>query len=144
MIAPMPPAAAAWIYTEVLTPTYRASCTVEGDPVLIVCCRCQGGQCGHCDGGRHDQCTTRRRGALSDPETYVVNTRGGARTAVWLSGTPCRWVCSCTCPPPEPEVRPALFDAGPAGVKRHGQPETRRHRELHGQLSLFDLAGGAR
>ncbi|GIE46183.1 DUF6248 family natural product biosynthesis protein [Actinoplanes lobatus] len=144
MSAPMPAAAADWIYRVVLTDTYRDSCTIEGNPRTIVDCRCHAGQCGHCDAGRHHLCRTRRDGPLIACETYIVNHRGGARTDVWLAGRPCRWMCSCDCPPPEPEVRPALFDAVPVGVKRYGQPETRRHRELFGQLGLFDVAGGAR
>ena len=140
----IPKAVAAAIYRDVLTPAYRAANSVDGDPVLIRYCRCQDGRCGHCMAGRHEQCTTRLRGPLVGPETWVCTPTGGARTAVWLSGTPCRWVCACVCPPPEPEVRSALFDAGPARAKRHGQPETKRHTELFGQLELFDLAGGAR
>ncbi|GGN40427.1 hypothetical protein GCM10010109_69520 [Actinoplanes campanulatus] len=143
MIAPMTAAAADWIYHEVLTDTYRDSCTIEGNPRTIVNCRCHAGQCGHCDAGRHHLCRTKQQPHIVC-ETFIVNHRGAARTEVWLSGRPCRWVCPCDCPPPEPETNPGLFDAGPARVKRHGQPETRRHRELHGQLDLFDLAGGAR
>ena len=139
---PMPRPVAAAIYRDVLTATYRAANTVEGSPALIVHCRCHDGRCGHCMAGRHQQCTTRLRGPLVGPEAYVTGRRGEARTAVWLSGTPCRWVCSCVCPPAEPETHPALFDAGPAATKRDGQPETRRHKELFGQLGLFDLAGG--
>lgn len=138
----MPKPVADAIYRDVLTPTYRAASTVEGDPALILHCACQAGRCGHCGAGRHDRCATRRNGPTVHPETYVTGRRGWALTAVWLSGRPCRWMCACVCPPPEPEVRPALFDAGPSGVKRHGQPETRRHKELFGQLGLFDLAGG--
>lgn len=142
MTARMTADAAAWVYDEVLTATYRRSCTVEGDPAPILHCSCQGGRCGHCGGGRHESCTTRRVGPIVGPETYIVTARGGALTAVWLSGRPCRWACSCDCPAPEPDVQPALFDPGPARVKRHGQPETKRHRELFGQGALFDLAGG--
>ena len=139
----MPKPVARAIYRDVLTPTYRAANTVEGSPALIMHCRCQDGPCGHCMADRHDQCTTRRRGPLVGPEAYVTGRRGEARTAVWLSGKPCRWVCACTCPAPEPEIRPALFDAGPALTKRHGQPGNKRRKELFGQLDLFDLAGGA-
>lgn len=144
MIEPMPKPVAAAIYRDVLTPTYRAANTVEGSPALIVHCRCHDGRCGHCMAGRHQQCTTRLRGPLVGPEGYVTGHRGQACTAVWLSGRPCRWVCACACPPDRPETAPALFDAGPARVRRHGQPETRRRKELFGQLGLFDLAGGAR
>lgn len=144
MTAPMTAAAANWIYTEVLTATYRAANSIDGKPVLIRNCRCSGGRCGHCMAGRHEQCYTRAHGPHIGCETWICTQTGGARTAVWLSGRPCRWVCACTCPEPEPEKAPALFDAGPARVKRHGQPETKRHRELFGQLDLFDLAGGGR
>lgn len=138
----MPKTIAQQIYRDVLTATYRAANTVESSPALILHCRCQAGRCGHCMAGRHEQCTTRLRGPLVGPEGYVTGHRGQARTAVWLSGKPCRWVCACTCPAPTPETAPALFDAGPARAKRHGQPESKRHTELFGQLDLFDLAGG--
>ena len=138
----MPATIAQQIYRDVLTATYRAANTVEGSPTLILHCRCQAGRCGHCMADRHEQCTTLLRGPLVGPEGYVTGYRGQARTAVWLSGKPCRWVCACTCPAPEPEMAPALFDAGPARTKRHGQPESRRRTELFGQLDLFDLAGG--
>ncbi len=139
----MPLETADLIYREVLTATYRDACTVEGDPALIRKCSCQYGRCGHCGAGRHTSCTTSRVGPIVGPETYITSRSGRARTPVLLSGRPCRWVCVCNCPPPEPETQPTLFDPGPARAKRHGQPDTRRHRELHGQLDLFDLAGGA-
>lgn len=143
-LEPMTPSAADWVYQMVLTSTYRDSCTVEGNPWLIRNCRCQHGACGHCTSGNHEQCRTHADGPLVGPETYVVNHRGGARTAVWLSGKPCAWRCPCDCPDPEPQIgQLALVDAAP-GIKRHGQPETKHRRELFGQLELFTLAGGGR
>lgn len=141
-LEPMTAAAADWVYQVVLTGTYRDSCTVEGDPRLIRNCSCQHGACGHCTSGSHEQCRTHADGPLVGPEAYVVNHRGGARTAVWLSGKPCAWRCPCECPVPEPKLgQLALVDATP-GTKRHGQPETRHRREAFGQLELFTLAGG--
>jgi hypothetical protein len=121
-LPPMSAEAADWVYNTVLTATYRRSCTVEGDPALILQCDCQGGRCGHCAAGRHHQCTTVLHGPIVHPETYIVSRSGGAMTPVWLSGTPCRWMCACGCPAPEP-VAVAV-------------PEFE-------QLDLFALAGGA-
>lgn len=138
----MTAAVAERIYTEVLTDLYRRVNTVEDSPALIRQCSCQGGSCGHCRAGRHHACSTRRNGPVVTCETYLTGRRGSALASVLLAGRSCRWMCSCDCPPAEPETRPALFDAGPAATKRHGQPETKRHKELFGQLGLFDLAGG--
>jgi hypothetical protein len=121
-LPPMTAEAAAWVYDTALTPTYRRSCTVDGDPALILRCSCQGGRCGHCAADRHHQCTTRLRGPVVGTETYIVSVSGGAYTPVWLAGRPCRWVCPCDCPAPEPIVVAV--------------PEFE-------QLDLFALAGGA-
>jgi hypothetical protein len=122
-LPPMTAEAAAWIYNEVLTATYRRSCTVEGDPALILRCDCQGGRCGHCAADRHHLCTTRLHGPTVHPETHIVSRSGSAMTPVWLSGRPCRWVCPCDCPATEPvAVSVPEFE----------------------QLDLFALAGGAR
>lgn len=123
MTEPLTADAAAWIYDSVLTAAYRRSCTVEGEPALILQCDCQGGRCGHCAADRHHLCTTRLHGPVVGCETHIVSVSGGAMTPVWLSGKPCRWVCPCGCPAPESVA------------------ETMQEFE---QLDLFALAGGAR
>lgn len=161
MIAPMPAAAADWIYREVLTAAYRRAVGAEAKgedagvvtgPAVLRMCPCQWGTCHGCLTGHHAGCV---RDRIVTAAAYVIGTRGDVVTvprdgshavhaAVWLFSRQCAWQCPCDCPAPEPEMRPALFDAVPVEVKRHGQPETKRHREMFGQGSLFDLAGGAR
>ncbi|MET9303208.1 DUF6248 family natural product biosynthesis protein [Micromonospora aurantiaca] len=110
----MPAHAAAWIHDVVLPPKYRQGTT---DPSK---CPCQGGPCGHCDAGRHQQCAVIAWGGapVVRPETVIVDSRGyvavarGVRSVdVWRSGRPCRWVCSCGCAPigcePPPATEPA-------------------------------------
>lgn len=85
----------------VLPPGYRAG----SEQVYVDWkCACQGGRSGWCthDSPRdHDRCPRSEgwhRHGQPDPETYVISRREwGARTAVWLSGRPCRSLCSCRC-----------------------------------------------
>lgn len=119
----MTPEAADWVYTVVLTQTYRDSCSADDTDRLIRTCHCQGGPCGHCPAGRHEQCPTRLLGPHPGPETYVVSHTGRARTAVWLLGRACAWRCPCVCPPPVPPPVEQLALVGAFGrvSKRYGQ-----------------------
>lgn len=114
---PMSPDAAAWVRDHVLTPTYRAN-TV--DPAR---CPCQWGPSGHCLAERHDRCPRTQgweRHGQPSPDTWITDAQGmvahapGVTAAVWRAGTPCRWLCPCTCHatvaalfplPPQPPVR---------------------------------------
>lgn len=99
-MTPMPADVAAWIRDVVLPAGYRDN-TSRTD-----ICPCQGSASGHCQTGTHDQCPRTwgwHRHGQPDPDTYITDRRGhvaharGISAAVWRSGTPCRWVCPCTC-----------------------------------------------
>lgn len=90
---------------NVLPESYRRN-TV--DPAL---CACQWGACGHCRADRHADCTTARWGTSPSPETYLCNAGGlVVGPAVWRSGQPCRWACSCTCRDVPAPVEPVQLD----------------------------------
>jgi hypothetical protein len=71
--------------------------------------------CGHCKGGRHQRCHTRRTlcgRPPPEPLAYLVGRDGGGKDKVWLAnGRPCRWLCPCDCPinPPPKPVQLSLF-----------------------------------
>ncbi len=91
-------AVAEWLSKNVLTPTYVKSC---GGIDLIRLCACQLGQCGHCGHGDHAKCTTDtawRGNPPGQPATHLVGRTGAALVPVWLTDSPCRWICPCpTC-----------------------------------------------
>ncbi|MEV5629159.1 DUF6248 family natural product biosynthesis protein [Micromonospora tulbaghiae] len=96
---------------NVLPDSYRRN-TV--DPAR---CACQYGTCGYCRANRHPDCHTAAWGSSPSPETYLCGPGGTALAPVWRSGTPCRWVCSCTCrstPAPVEPVQLDLFDLAAA------------------------------
>lgn len=147
----MTPEAADWVYEVVLTQTYRRAVGAEGrgnedlqlGPAAVRTCHCQWGPCGHCSAGRVDRCAHR---TIPDwprpsPATHIVTRAGGARTDVWLSGTPCRW----RCPGPPGGEQAQLFSAArrPPRLDRGPQPGGRTVADEN-QLSLFDLTGGVR
>lgn len=143
MIAPMPAAAADWVYDRVLTRRYKESTNAidwvgarenrrdegKGAAFLRVC-SCQYGPCGHCSAGRHDRCSHRERQPAPACTTYLQNSAGLAIAEVWRSGKPCAWLCTCDCrtaAPVDPE-----------------QPTVMAPELVFEQISLFELAGGAR
>lgn len=120
----MTPAAADWVYREVLTQRFRESAGAvmwtgarehrrdEGPgAAMLRTCRCQYGLCGHCGDGRPDRCTHRNWTPPAGPDTWIQGRGGAALVPVWRVGKPCAWLC--------PNARV-------------------------GQLELFALAGGAR
>lgn len=136
-LAPMTDDAAGWVYDIVLTQRYKESAGAimwtgkganrrdEGEGrAFIACCECQYGPCGRCSDGRHERCTHHHWRPTPGPATHVVNQRGYALNAVWMSGKACVWRCSCGCPAPKPVVEVA---AAPEPVFE--------------QLDLFALAG---
>jgi hypothetical protein len=144
------PETADWVYAVVLTKTYLRSVGAEGrgdqelsrGPAAVRDCPCEWGPCGHCAAGRIDRCGHRTIPAWPKPSpaTYVVARDGAAVASVWRVGRPCQW----RCPGPPAGEQIELF----AGVRqvprdRAPQPEGRAPAD-DAQLSLFDLAGGAR
>jgi len=90
----MTPEAAAWVRANVLLPYARDEVHSRA---LIEHCPCQWGPCGHCDSGRHEQCTARRMPPSVRPETYLVRRNGSVVAEVWRLGKPCVWLCPCGC-----------------------------------------------
>lgn len=112
MLTAIPNERADWIAEHVLTGRYLTSC---GGLDLVRMCACQYGRCGYCGLGQHRKCVTRvvwGGKPPARPSTYVVGRNGAALTAVWSSGTACRWTCSCTdCAIETPGERPATVVA---------------------------------
>lgn len=114
----IPPDAARWIHDVVLPPGLRDDIRDR----LREHCPCQWGPCGHCEAGRHDQCSVVAWGGAprAHCDTYVTNARGqvavgrGVIADVWRAGRPCRWVCPCGCTP----VGAALPPPGPAAPEQ--------------------------
>jgi len=82
----MPVAIANWIRDVVMAPLAPGA----GEPDVRRTCRCQWGPCGHCSGGRPENCA---RHLVVGCEAYILNRRRSAVAPVWLSGRPCRWLC---------------------------------------------------
>lgn len=146
MIAPMPAAAADWIYREVLTGAYRRSVGAEGKgdeelqrgPAAVRDCRCQWGPCGWCQTGRPDRCAHRRGTArASQYDGYVLGPDGGVRIGWRRTGAVCTWHC------PGPTGGDLLFAVTAEAVQpppmRAERPATRA--KPVDQIGLFDLAG---
>lgn len=156
----MTPAAADWVYEHVLTQRYKESAGAiiwtgarenrrdEGKgAAFLATCACQYGPCGWCSDGRHDRCAHKGEWRPPpSPATWMQDKRGMAIGAVWMTGKPCQWSCSCDCPAPVPPPVEQLALVGEVGrVKVLAEGGQRGHAgELFGQMSLFDLAGGAR
>ena len=126
----MTPAAADWIYREVLTPAYRRAVGAEGrgddagtvtGPAVLRRCPCESGVCHGCQTGHHAGCVGVR---IVLPATHVIRTDGhvavvpmgagrhAVYAAVWLSGRQCGWLCACGCSAPAEQLD--LFAVGGA------------------------------
>jgi hypothetical protein len=144
----MTPAAADWIYREVLTTAYRRSVGAEGrgdeemhlGPAAVRDCRCQWGPCGHCQAGRPDRCAHRRGTAPASLHDGHVLGRDGSVRAGWRRvGTVCVWRC------PGPPGGDLLFTVTTGAVPPPVRPErlVSAKPTPAEQLDLFAV-GGAR
>lgn len=137
----MTPGEADWVAANVLTKPALSGCSLE----LVRMCSCQYGVSGHCgSAAKHELCSHHGRvegWPRPAPDTYVISRRGHAMTAVWRSGTPCVWRCSCEAchaapslpVPPARRVAPRMACAE--------QPPGRL--DTSDQLALFDMVGAS-